>query len=125
MIAASASSRSAVSARALGTGRAISELTVIFVRASESAALNRRYRHRAYAANVLSFGYGGSGEIVIAPEVIRREARAAGRPFHVQLRHMVVHGFMHLAGIHHQGSLRRAARFERVERRILEQLNIE
>jgi probable rRNA maturation factor len=86
-------------------------------------ALNRRYRRRDYATDVLSFPAGlqppGSslilGEIVIARGVSRRQARAAGHSVTTELRVLALHGLLHLLGYDHrldQGLM------ERLERRL-------
>lgn len=100
------------------------ELALVFVRDRESEALNRRYRRKPRSANVLSFHYGESAELLIAPATVRREARAAGRSYREQLRRGVVHGTLHLLGYHHERSRRQAARFERLEARLLRELGI-
>ncbi|WP_428391761.1 rRNA maturation RNase YbeY [Lichenicoccus sp.] len=68
--------------------------------------LNLRHRGRNAPTNVLSFespGPGG-GEIVLALETVRREARAAGRrPAH-HMAHLVVHGALHLRGHDHHAA---------------------
>lgn len=80
-------------------------IRVIPVSSLRSRVLNRDYRGRAKAANVLSFRYGKEyGEIIICLDVIRREARAAGRDTRFQTARMVLHAMVHLSGIHHEES---------------------
>lgn len=104
--------------------RDLRHLTLVVVSTGESRRLKRRYLKRAGAANVLAFRYNGAGEIILAPAVIRREAREAGDAYRATLRRMVVHGFLHLAGHHHEASTRAARRFERTERLVLKRLAI-
>lgn len=103
-------------------------VTVRFVGAAEARRLNRDYRGRDYATNVLSFGYGGvgqerrlTGDIVLCAPVLRREARAQGKPLAAHIAHLTVHGALHLRGHDHQDA-RAAARMERLETRILARL---
>jgi len=112
-------------AAALGPNAAI---TVRYVGATESRALNRRYRERDCATNVLSFGYGGAGrgelltgDIVLCAPVLRREARAQGKALAAHVAHLTVHGALHLQGQDHQNP-RAAARMEALEKRILAKL---
>jgi len=112
-------------AAALGQSAAI---TVRFVGAAEGRRLNREYRDRDYATNVLSFGYGSTkrgqalaGDIVLCAPVVRREARAQGKTLAAHVAHLTVHGALHLQGNDHQ-SLSAAARMEALEKRILAQL---
>jgi probable rRNA maturation factor len=100
------------------------EITVRFVGAAEGRRLNRAYRGRDYATNVLSFAYGGgrgqalSGDIVLCAPVLRREARAQGKALSAHVAHLAVHGALHLQGHDHQ-SKRAAARMEALEKKIL------
>lgn len=95
-------------------------IQVIPVSSARSLALNRVYRGRAKAANVLSFRYGKEyGEIIICLEVIRREARLAGRDTRFQTAWMVLHAMLHLSGIHHEESQEADERTLRLEARLL------
>lgn len=95
-------------------------INVVAVSAKESQKLNRRYRGKRKAANVLSFRYGPDyGEIVLCPQVIRREAKQQGHSYQYQLRWMVIHGLLHLAGIHHEKSAAARRRFEKAENKLL------
>ena len=106
------------------TVRLPGEITVVLVSDFESARINREFRGRSRPANVLSFNYGSGGEIVVAPAVVRREARVGGEPWSKRLRHMIVHGILHLAGCHHETSRRAGERFCRMERELLTTLGI-
>jgi probable rRNA maturation factor len=102
------------------------EITVRIVGAAEARALNRRYRGRDYAANVLAFPYGSSrgmlrGDLVLCAPVIAREARAQGKTVDAHLAHLTVHGLLHLQG-HTHARRREAARMEAVETRLLAKL---
>ena len=105
-------------------------ITVRFVGAAEGRALNRAYRGRDYATNVLSFGFGYgddgrgqilAGDIVLCAPVLRREARAQGKALQAHVAHLTVHGALHLQGHDHQ-SARAAARMEALEQTILARL---
>ena len=105
-------------------------ITVRFVGAAEGRALNRAYRDRDYATNVLSFGYGDdgrgqmlAGDIVLCAPVLRREARAQGKALQAHVAHLAVHGALHLQGYDHQ-TPRAAARMEALEQRILAKLGL-
>jgi probable rRNA maturation factor len=85
-------------------------LSVVFVSERKMREINRRYRDRDYATDVLSFEYGtataeGSpllGEVVIAPQVAWRQAvRWHSRPER-ELRRLLVHGILHLLGYDHE-----------------------
>lgn len=83
----------------------------------ESRRLNHIYRGKDKATNILSFRYSKDyGEILVCPEVIRREAKAQGNTYKYQVTWMILHGMLHLAGLHHEKSLKTAKRVERIER---------
>jgi probable rRNA maturation factor len=98
------------------------DITLRIVGRTEGQKLNKRFRKKNYATNVLSFPYGrGSGDIVLCHPVIAREAREQGKTLRAHYAHLVVHGVLHLRGHDH---LRRsdAARMENAEIRILRRL---
>jgi probable rRNA maturation factor len=96
------------------------EVTLRVVGEREGRQLNRVFRGKAQATNVLSFPYGGArGDIVLCHPVIRREARAQGKSLAAHYAHLVTHGLLHLRGYDHR-SAREAERMERAEIRLLE-----
>jgi probable rRNA maturation factor len=130
--------RAAVGSR--GAGR---EVAVRVVGSAESRRLNRGWRRKDYATNVLSFpappALGPAapkpapsrarvraagepprslGDLVICAPVLDREAREQGKTKTAHWAHLVVHGSLHLLGFDHEHE-RGARRMERRERRIL------
>ena len=93
-------------------------ITLRIVGAREARRLNRVFRKRNYATNVLSFA---TGDIVLCHPLIAREARAQGKAVAAHYAHLVVHGVLHLRGYDHKKK-REAARMESAERRILARL---
>ncbi len=75
------------------------------VNRAEGRALNRTYRRRDYATNVLTFAYPDQqplyGDIVLCLPVIRTEARRQGKTLEAHLAHLTVHGVLHLQGFDH------------------------
>ena len=94
---------------------AIGAVTLRIVGEREGRMLNRTFRNKNRATNVLSFE---SGDIVLCHPVIRREARAQGKTLGAHYAHLVVHGCLHLRGYNHEKK-RDAARMEAREIRIL------
>jgi probable rRNA maturation factor len=81
-------------------------------------ALNKRYRGKDCATDVLSFpskGDGFLGDIVIARGVAKRQARAAGHAEATELRILALHGLLHLLGYDHE---RDRGEMQRVEARL-------
>ena len=92
-----------------------SDLTLRVVGEREARELNRRFRKKNYATNVLTFQ---TRDIVLCHPVIRREARAQGKTLLAHYAHLVVHGVLHLRGYDHEKK-RDAARMEKREIGIL------
>lgn len=91
------------------------EVTVCFVDDREIARLNRRFRGKPKATDVLSFPADGDGhgefpvegnnylgDIAISPEAAKRNARRFGRTLEDELRVLILHGVLHLAGYDHE-----------------------
>ncbi|THD13646.1 rRNA maturation RNase YbeY [Pseudofulvimonas gallinarii] len=111
--------------------RAASELSIRLVDADEGRALNRDYRGRDYATNVLSFpvelppGVRSPliGDIVICAPVVAREAAEQDKRLRDHYAHLTVHGVLHLLGHDHENDAD-AERMEKLEVRILAGLGI-
>ena len=81
------------------------EITVRFVDTEEGQALNRDYRGKDYATNVLSFIYESvpvMGDLVVCVPVVVREAQAQHKSAAAHFAHLVVHGVLHLQGFEHE-----------------------
>ncbi|MDP2868826.1 rRNA maturation RNase YbeY [Methyloversatilis sp.] len=104
------------------------DITVRFVDADEGRALNRDYRGRDYATNVLSFPYEQgahlAGDLVVCQPVLATEASAQRKPFSQHAAHLIVHGTLHLQGRDHETSDADAEAMETEERRILAGLGL-
>ena len=99
------------------------DVTVRFVGQEEGQCLNRDYRGKDYATNVLSFPYecGAriSGDLVLCLPVVEREALEQGKSLEAHFAHMVVHGMLHLQGYDHESGADDAERMEAIEQKIL------
>jgi probable rRNA maturation factor len=82
------------------------EITLRFVGRAEGRRLNRDFRGRDYATNVLTFSYGLqpvlNADIVLCEPAIRREAREQRKDPRHHLAHLVVHGVLHARGFDHE-----------------------
>ena len=81
------------------------EITVRLVDAEEGQALNRDYRGKDYATNVLSFGYDTSplaGDLVLCVPVVACEAQEQHKTLLAHFAHLIVHGTLHLQGFDHE-----------------------
>jgi probable rRNA maturation factor len=90
------------------------ELTIRVVGEEEGRQLNRRYRGRDRATNVLSFPFDAPpgidkddsihdflGDLVICADLVRHEAQERGKPVAAHWAHLVVHGVLHLLDYDH------------------------
>jgi probable rRNA maturation factor len=114
------------------------DLAIRIVGSKEGRALNRHYRGKDYATNVLSFPADVAdgvklpkgvvmpllGDLVLCAPVIAREAREQKKPLAAHYAHLTVHGALHLLGWDHQDA-READCMEQLEREILAGLGID
>ena len=89
------------------------ELTIRVVDEEEIKDLNKQYRNKEGATNVLSFPYEPYpgiatrllGDIVICAPVVEKEAQAMNKPLLEHWAHMIVHGTLHLLGFDHEDDI--------------------
>ena len=81
------------------------ELTVRIVDAEEGQALNRDYRQKDYATNVLTFDYTQEpvvmADLILCAPVVEREAQEQNKDLVAYYAHMLVHGALHAQGWDH------------------------
>jgi len=83
------------------------EITLRLVDEAEGRALNRDYRGKDYATNVLTFILNDNplmGDIVLCAPVVCAEAAAQGKSVEAHYAHLVVHGVLHLQGFDHESA---------------------
>ena len=105
------------------------EITVRIVGAEEGQALNREYRGKDYATNVLTFDYEHGGEdtgpvvadLVLCAPVVQAEAQAQGLTLEAHYAHLLVHGTLHAQGYDHETD-DEAAEMEALESAIVTRL---
>ncbi|MBB2486691.1 rRNA maturation RNase YbeY [Mitsuaria sp. WAJ17] len=82
------------------------EIAVRIVDAEEGRQLNKEFRGKDYATNVLTFDYSHEpvvgADLVICAEVVEREAREMGLDLVAHYAHMLVHGTLHAQGYDHE-----------------------
>lgn len=110
------------------------ELTIRFVDAEEGRALNRDYRGKDYATNVLTFAYNEGEEelpddaptqadIILCTDVLEREAAEQKKTVEQHTAHLIVHGVLHAQGYDHLDD-EEAAEMEGLETEILARLGV-
>ncbi len=85
------------------------ELNLRFVDAEEGQILNRDYRGKDYATNVLTFAYTEDqdaevtqADIILCTDVLQREAAEQGKAVVDHAQHLIVHGVLHAQGYDHE-----------------------
>lgn len=95
------------------------EISVRIVDAREGQALNRQYRGKDYATNVLTFDYAREptvmADLVLCAPVVEREAAEQGKTLEAHYAHLLVHGTLHAQGYDHETGEKQAAEMEAVE----------
>ena len=104
------------------------EITVRIVDAEEGQALNRGYRQKDYATNVLTFDYTQepvvTADLVLCAPVVAKEARENKKTLQAHYAHLLVHGALHAQGWDHETSEADAQAMEAREIEILAGLGI-
>lgn len=106
------------------------EIALRIVDEEEGRALNRDYRGKDYATNVLTFAYDDdfsgaelplAGDIVLCAPVVAREALQQEKPVEAHYAHLTVHGVLHMQGYDHEND-EQARQMEALETRIVTKL---
>ena len=104
-------------------------LAVLLTGDARMRELNRRFRGKDRATNVLAFpvpetiAADALGDLALGFETVEAEARDQGKSFADHTTHLIVHGSLHLVGYTHE-ALDDAARMEETERRLLAEMGI-
>ena len=113
---------------ALGENVQAAEITVRIVDAAEGQRLNRDFRGKDYATNVLTFDYSGAptvaADLVLCAPVVEREATELRKPLADHYAHLLVHGALHAQGWDHETSTADAEAMEAHESAILQALGL-
>ena len=104
------------------------EITVRIVGTEEGQTLNRDYRGKDYATNVLTFDYTQeplvTADLVLCAPVVAREAQENGKTLQAHYAHLLVHGTLHAQGWDHETSDEDAQEMEAYEIDILAGLGV-
>ncbi|SEO22531.1 probable rRNA maturation factor [Duganella sp. CF517] len=107
------------------------ELTIRFVDAAEGRELNKQYRGKDYATNVLTFAYNDGeqldedaptqADIILCTDVLQKEAAEQKKTVEEHTAHLIVHGVLHAQGYDHEDD-EEAAEMEGIETELLTEL---
>lgn len=105
------------------------EITVRIVGLEEGRALNRDYRRKDYATNVLTFDYAREpvvcADLVLCGPVVEREAAEQGKTLEAHYAHLLVHATLHAQGYDHETDERDALEMEALEVLLLQSLGFD
>jgi probable rRNA maturation factor len=116
---------------ALGRSKGRAQVNIVLFDEPAGRGMNRQYRGKDYATNVLSFPHeplpgdksGLLGDLVLCPAVIAREAAEQDKPLRDHYAHLTIHGVLHLVG-HDHVTTAGAKHMESLETRILAGIGI-
>jgi len=102
------------------------ELSLALVDDATIAKLNKKYRHKPKATDVLSFqvespangGPGLLGDVVISIDRAREQAKAGGWTLNQEIDRLLIHGILHLLGYDHERSPKDARVMRALEKKI-------
>ena len=105
------------------------ELSISCVSEEESKTLNKKYRGKNKSTNVLSFSLDKNltkdsliGDIILCIEIIKKEAKEYSKDFENRLKHMIIHGFLHLLNFNHEAKHERI-KMENIEKNIMDTIS--
>jgi len=120
--------RAFAAAQAVLSGHGNGEVCMMFTDDAAMAELNAQFRGKSKPTNVLSFPAHESdmdrlGDIALGRETVFREAEEKGIRVEDHIAHLVIHGFLHLAGYDHETEME-AEEMEAIEREALSRIGI-
>jgi len=99
------------------------ELSILFTGNSEIKKLNKKFRNRDKATDVLSFPSGDTdgflGDIAISLPIAKRQAKAIGNSFEREVLFLILHGLLHLVGYDHEQTVREADKMIAMEKKLM------
>lgn len=107
------------------------QIGISIVSSEEIQKLNLEYRGKDQPTNVLSFGTNNQlkdkdspllGDIVLCKEIIEKEAKEYLKTYENRLKHMIIHGFLHLIGFNHEENHERMS-MEEIEIQVMNNLS--
>jgi len=102
-------------------GKNLRQISLVFVNENKIKEINRRYRQKNEATDVLSFE--GLNEIFICPAAVKKQAKKLKNPFRSELMRVLIHGILHLKGYMHEKNKKETERMEEMEEKILQSIN--
>ncbi len=79
------------------------ELSIVIMGEAKMRELNKKYRQKDKATDVLSFQYGNSGEVAICLKEVKKNAKKFKSTLNKELTRVLIHGILHVLGYSHKG----------------------
>lgn len=101
------------------------ELTLVFLNEKPAKKINLEFRGKGYATDVLSFESFepmSFGELIMCPQVLKRQAKEHKLSFQLELGYMLLHGMLHLLGYDHETNETDAKKMFTLQDKIFEEL---
>lgn len=95
-----------------GENRIRVDLSVALVGEGRMREMNKKYRKKSRATDVLSFSYNDSGELVICLREVKKNAKKFNSTFEKEMARTLIHGILHLLGEDHETSKLKAKKME-------------
>ena len=83
--------------------RKMVELSIVIMGEAKMRELNKKYRQKDKATDVLSFQYGNSGEVAICLKEVKKNAKKFKSTLNKELTRVLIHGILHVLGYSHKG----------------------
>jgi probable rRNA maturation factor len=103
------------------------DLSVALVCGKRMKSINKKYRGKDKKTDVLSFDYGkdniGLGEVIICPEVVKKNAKNYNLDYNKELSRVLIHGILHILGYDHEKSEKEAEKMKEKEEYYLSKYN--
>jgi len=99
--------------RAQRAARLTGEVNVLLTGDSELHQLNLQFRHKDQPTDVLSFPQASGGDIAISLQTARQQAAALGHDLMTEVKVLILHGMLHLAGHDHEADRGQMLKLER------------
>ncbi|MFH1036825.1 MAG: rRNA maturation RNase YbeY [Patescibacteria group bacterium] len=99
-----------------GERKSKAELSVVFANPAKIRELNKKYRKKNCPTDVLTYIYDkSSGEIMICPQIVKKNAKEFGSTFKKEMIRVLTHGVLHFLGYDHEKGGQKAKKMKKKE----------
>jgi probable rRNA maturation factor len=102
-------------------GKRLKDISIVFISEARIKQINRQYRRKDQATDVLAFKQ--LNEIFICPAFIKKQAKSRKARFGSELKRALIHGILHLKGYDHEKGEEYAKIMRGLEEKFLQKIN--